>query len=459
MHNLFSFLVNSDSTTKLFIVISVIVLGAIQYFLLRTRYKAITIVLVHIIFGLFLSRVSSYNPLVHGILYIIPSLIVALVILIFFPIKKKSTEDPYSLSYKTNKGILKLNPFSGVCILGVPKAGKTASIVKPTIEQLALKNYCGAIYDYKKWDLTKVAYYHYQNHPIVDFKMFNPFDLNYSVRLNPIHPDIIQHPAYAAEAAMVFLANMMGATKTHSNSPDRYWIESASGVLAGVIWRLRTDYPECCDLPHAIAIVINNRNKELTEFLEKNDQSVFLAASFFKSLSSDKQVAGILGTLASSLSKVALPEIFYLLSGNEVDLNLNNPEHPTMLTLSTIQQLDKTYAPALALIISMAIKLMNQEGRHHSAIILDEAPTLIIPEFDKIPATHAVIKLPLSLLPRIWCKVKMVTAGSEEIRYLQPYQLTSMEKLLILILRSVTVRCLALSTSIILAEVEKPGHG
>jgi hypothetical protein len=387
MHNLFSFLVNSDSTTKLFIVISLIVLGAIQYFLFRTRYKAFTIILLHILFGLFLSHVSSYSPIVHGLLYIVPSLIVALLILMLFPIKKKSTEDPYSLSYKTNKGILKLNPFSGVCILGVPKAGKTASIVKPTIEQLALKNYCGAIYDYKKWDLTKVAYYHYQNHPIVDFKMFNPFDLNYSVRINPIHPDIIQHPAYAAEAANVFLANMMGATKTHSNSPDRYWIESASGVLAGVIWRLRTDYPECCDLPHAIAIVINNRNKELTEFLEKNDQSVFLAASFFKSLSSDKQVAGILGTLASSLSKVALPEIFYLLSGNEVDLNLNNPEHPTMLTLSTIQQLDKTYAPALALIISMALKLMNQEGRHHSAIILDEAPTLIIPEFDKIPAT------------------------------------------------------------------------
>jgi hypothetical protein len=387
MHNLFSFLVNSDSTTKLFIAMSVIVLGSIQYFLLRTRYKAFTIILLHILFGLFLSRVSSYNPLVHGLLYIIPSLIVALVILLLFPIKKKSTEDPYSLSYKTNKGILKLNPFSGVCILGVPKAGKTASIVKPTIEQLSLKNYCGAIYDYKKWDLTKVAYYHYQNHPIVDFKMFNPFDLNYSVRINPIHPDIIQHPAYAAEAANVFLANMMGATKSHSNSPDRYWVESASGVLAGVIWRLRTDYPECCDLPHAIAIVINNRIKELTEFLEKNDQSVFLAASFFKSLTSDKQVAGILGMLASSLSKVALPEIFYLLSGNEVDLNLNNPEHPTMLTLSTIQQLDKTYAPALALIISMALKLMNQEGRHHSAIILDEAPTLIIPEFDKIPAT------------------------------------------------------------------------
>jgi type IV secretory pathway TraG/TraD family ATPase VirD4 len=186
---------------------------------------------------------------------------------------------------------------------------------------------------------------------------------------------------------MVFLANMMGATKSQSSSGDRYWIESAAGVLAGVIWRLRSDYPQNCDLPHAIAIVINKPVEELTEFLKRNDQSVFLAASYFKSLVSEKQVAGILGTLASSLSKVALPEIFYLLSGNEVDLELNHPDHPTMLTLSTIQQLDKTYAPVLALIISMSLKMMNQEGRHHSAIVLDEAPTLIVPEFDRIPAT------------------------------------------------------------------------
>lgn len=388
MHNLFSFLANSDSTTKLFIVISVIILGVIQYFLFKIRYKVITIVLLHVAFGLFLSRVSAYNPIVHGVLYIIPSLIITLVTLMLFPIKKKSTEDPYSLSYKTNKGVLKLNPFSGVCILGTPKAGKTASIVKPTIEQLAKKNYCGIIYDYKKFDLTKTAYYHFQNHPVVDFKSINPFDLNYSYRVNPVHPDIIKHPAYAQEAAYVFLANMMGASKTTSNNPEsRYWIDSAAGVLAAVIWRLRDDFPEFCTLPHAISIIIKKHEKELAAFLEKNDQSQFLAASFFKSLVSDKQVAGILGTLASSLSKVALPEIFYLFSANEVNLELNNPERPTLLTISTIQQLDKTYAPALALVISMALKLMNQEGRHHSAVVLDEAPTLIIPEFDRIPAT------------------------------------------------------------------------
>ncbi len=387
MENLIHYITFAGFSTKIFIGASILILAVLQRVLCSFSFKFVSIPVLHVVFGVLLSKVSLYHPLVHLVVYIAPSLLILGILLILIPVKKPAQyNDPLCLSYKTNKGNLMLNPFAGVCILGVPKAGKTASIVKPTIEQLALKNYCGAIYDYKKWDLTKVAYYHYENHPVVDFKMFNPFDLNYSVRLNPINPNILQHPAYAMEASMVFLANMMGASKGQGSS-DRYWIESAAGVLAGVIWRLREDYPEMCDLPHAIAIVINKPMEELTEFLKKNDQSVFLAASYFKSIVSEKQVAGILGTLASSLSKVALPEIFYLLSGNEVDLELNHPDHPTLLTLSTVQQLDKTYAPVLALIISMSLKLMNQEGRHHSAIVLDEAPTLIVPEFDRIPAT------------------------------------------------------------------------
>lgn len=387
MSNLFNILIHSDLTTKIFILACILILSFIQFILFRTPLKGITIPFLHLFFGFFLAGITVYNPFVHLVLYIVPSMVFSGLVLLFFPKKKEVEPGPYELSYSTNKGKLILNPFAGVCILGVPKAGKTASIVKPTLEQLALKNYCGAVYDYKKWDLTLAAYSHYANHPVIDFKMVCPFDLNYSHRVNPISPKIIQHPAYAVEASFVFLANMMGATKNQGGGGDRYWVESASGVLAGVIWRLRCDYPEYCDLPHAISIVINKPVQELTEFLQKNDQSVFLAASYFKSLVSEKQVAGILGTLASSLSKVALPEIFYLLSGDEVNLELNNPEHPTLLTLSTIQTLDKTYAPALALIISMSLKLMNQEGRHHSAIVLDEAPTLIIPEFDRIPAT------------------------------------------------------------------------
>jgi type IV secretory pathway TraG/TraD family ATPase VirD4 len=140
--------------------------------------------------------------------------------------------------------------------------------------------------------------------------------------------------------------------------------------------------------------LIKSDVKVLQRYFEQNDQSVFMAASFFKSLASEKQLAGIMGTLASSLSKIALPEIFYIMSGEpEVNLVLNDLDSPTLLTLSNTNELAKTYSPALALIMSMSLKLMNQAGRHHSIIMLEEASTLIIPEFDNIPATSRSNKI------------------------------------------------------------------
>lgn len=388
MHNLFKYLIESDITTKIFILSSIVILSLIQYFLFRIKFQAITIPLLHVLFGLLLARISVYHPLVQGLVYILPSFLLTGLIFLFTSIKIKYVPTPYDITLKTNKGQLIFNPFAGVCILGVPKAGKTASVVKPTIQQMAEKNFCGQIYDFKRDDLTKCAYYHYMNHPTVDFKMVNFFDLNRCSKVNPIHPDIIQHPSYAVEAAYVFLANMMGGTTNQSSLESKYWVDSAAGVLAAIIWNLKTFTPELCDLPHAITVLIKKDVKELQKYFQKNDQAEFMAASFFKSISSEKQVAGIMGTLASALSKVALPEIFYAMSGDpEVNLYLNDPVHPTLLTLSTTNDLRKTYGPALALIISTALKLMNKPEKHHSAILLEEASTLIIPEFDNTPAT------------------------------------------------------------------------
>jgi hypothetical protein len=341
MRDILSSLLEANLTTKLFIFISVVILAAVQYYLLRIKWKVITILLIHGLFGLLLTRISVYSPMVHFSIYILPSLVIALLFFFLFPKKEHHyNSGPYDLKVETHSGALIFNPFAGVCILGVPKAGKTASLVKPIIQEMAEKNFSGLIYDFKRDDLTRCAYYHYLNHPQVDFKMINFFDINRCSRVNPIHPSIMQHPSYAREASYVFLANMMGGSLNQASLESKYWIDSAAGVLSGIFWNLKLFTPQYCDLPHAISILIKKDTKDLQRYLEKSDQAYFMAASFFKSVSSEKQVAGILGTLASSLSKIALPEIFYAMSGEpEVKLNLNDPKHPTLLTLSTTNDL------------------------------------------------------------------------------------------------------------------------
>ncbi|MBX0335587.1 TraM recognition domain-containing protein [Pontibacter sp. HSC-14F20] len=46
-----------------------------------------------------------------------------------------------------------------------------------------------------------------------------------------------------------------------------------------------------------------------------------------------------------------------------------------------------TYAPLCSLVITVATRLMNQPGKHHSFLLLDEGPTVFIPHLEVLPNT------------------------------------------------------------------------
>lgn len=89
MSDIFNLLIDSDLTTKLFVLISVIILSLVQFILFRLPFKIITILALHNLFGVILARVTSYNLLVHLVLYIIPSILISGVLTLIFPRKKK----------------------------------------------------------------------------------------------------------------------------------------------------------------------------------------------------------------------------------------------------------------------------------------------------------------------------------------------------------------------------------
>jgi type IV secretory pathway TraG/TraD family ATPase VirD4 len=101
----------------------------------------------------------------------------------------------------------------------------------------------------------------------------------------------------------------------------------------------------------------------------------------------ERQVSGMMGSLQIALARLNNPEIFWVLSGDDFELDLNDPEDPKFLCIGTNPTLSDTLAPVVSLIINVALKLMNQQDKWHSMIMLDEGPTLYIPNFDQIPAT------------------------------------------------------------------------
>jgi Type IV secretory system Conjugative DNA transfer len=274
------------------------------------------------------------------------------------------------------------NPARGIFICGGAGSGKTASIIRPIIQQAGAANYTGIVYDFKFPNLAKEVAGSYKKSPITQY-FINFSDLDYSHRVNPISAEIIKNASYARDAAKALLFNL--DFKAASNRD--YWVQSSESLITGVIWYLRINYPQYCSLPHVIAMILKYQPKDLMEKISQDPQVQVLVASITSSIDNEKQLSGIFSTVQNYLSQLATPELFWILSANNVNLDLNNPKSKGILTIGNDPSLSGVYAPVISLIISSALKMMNQQGKEKSLVLLDEAPTLFIPNFHQIPAT------------------------------------------------------------------------
>jgi hypothetical protein len=297
----------------------------------------------------------------------------------------KETEKDESFVFNTNKGKISLdNPYRGIYIQGGAGSGKSASIFEPIIQQIGQKDYSGILYDHKSPELTEKIYLSYENTSIkvknVDFKQ--PL---LSDRVNPIDPKYLTKSAIAMEYAQVIINNLMPES---IKKPD-YWTSNAKMILAGVIWYLRNEHPKYCTLPHVISLILHNPADILIEKVCQDYEAGGMVASLRESIErgAERTVAGMLSTLQNALSGLNSHDIFWILSKNEVELHLNNKDNPSFLCLGNDSTLPTTYTPAISLIISVALRQMNQPNQQKSVVLLDEAPTIFIPNIEQIPAT------------------------------------------------------------------------
>ena len=299
--------------------------------------------------------------------------------------KIKESEKAESFVFTTNKGKICLdNPYRGIYIQGGAGSGKSASIFEPIIQQIGKKEYSGILYDHKSPELTEKVYLSYENTSIkvknVDFKQ--PL---LSDRVNPIDPKYLTKSAIAMEYAQVIINNLMPES---IKKPD-YWTSNAKMILAGVIWYLRNEHPKYCTLPHVISLILHNPADILIEKVCQDYEAGGMVASLRESIErgAERTVAGMLSTLQNALSGLNSHDIFWILSKNEVELHLNDKDNPSFLCLGNDSTLPTTYTPAISLIISVALRQMNQPNQQKSVVLLDEAPTIFIPNIEQIPAT------------------------------------------------------------------------
>jgi hypothetical protein len=278
-----------------------------------------------------------------------------------------------------------VNPFRGVLILGGAGAGKSRSLIEPIIRQTIERGYAGLLYDFKFPTLAQVASYaRHQSRPGLAFYFVNFEDLTRSHRVNPLDPATMPTQSHADEYARAILYNL----RPDAIKKGDFWTDSAQSYLTALIWFLREEYPQYCTLPHVMALAFQP-TADVVALLSTNPETRGTIASLRESVQrkAEGQTAGVVSTLQTALRRINTKEIVWVLSGDDFTLNLNDPEAPKFVTLGNSPTLSSTFAPAIALLATVAIKQMNQQGKVPSAIILDEAPTLYIPNFDQLPAT------------------------------------------------------------------------
>ncbi|WP_405334503.1 type IV secretory system conjugative DNA transfer family protein [Flavobacterium oreochromis] len=297
--------------------------------------------------------------------------------------EKNKNTDNFIFETKSGK-INLLNPYRGIYIQGGAGSGKSASIFEPIIKQIGQKEFTGILYDFKSPELTNLVYSCYSSSTVnvknVDFKRPCLSD-----RVNPIEPKYLQKSAIAMEYAQVILNNLL----PESIKKADFWSNNSKMILAGVIWYLKQQHPNYCTLPHAISLILHSSIDELIEKVSTDFEAGGMVASLRESIErgAERTVAGMLSTLQNALSTLNSHDIFWILSSNEIDLYLNNKENPTFLCLGNDSTLPTIYTPAISLIVSVALRQMNQPNQQKSVVLLDEAPTIFIPNVEQIPAT------------------------------------------------------------------------
>lgn len=291
----------------------------------------------------------------------------------------------YEVKFKTTQGNFKIsNIRRGASIIGSAGSGKTESVVYGFLKHFKKYSFCGVIHDYKDFEITEMAY-----------PLFKDSDIPFYIisfdkivhRVNPIAPRYIENEESVNELSRVLIENLLEHREAGTTGSTKFFNDAAEGLIGGLIWKLRTSYPQFCTLPHLIAIYQFLDTASLVAFLSSNTTSRAMADAFISGKDSERQTAAVKSTLANALKRISTQHIFMALSADEVPLNINNKHNPAVISVVNNPKFETAYSPVIATIIHTTTKQMSVRNSLPSFLMMEEAPTIRLLNMHRIPAT------------------------------------------------------------------------
>lgn len=312
----------------------------------------------------------------------------------------KLIENEYSVNIPTefyykrrkhNGWINVINPFRGTMVIGNPGSGKSYAVIEEFMQQTARKGYSACIYDYKFPDQTITQYNNYikyaENYAVKPkFYVVNFDDPQYSHRCNPLAPKLLQQQSDAVNAAKTLLLNL---NKSWIQKKGDFFVESPIALVSALIWYLRIAYDgKYCSLPHLI-MFLSKSDDVIFKILSKYDELRPMMTPFMDALEKGamEQLAGQTASARIPLSQIASKELFWIFSGDDFTLDINDKEEPKIVCVGNNPKREIAYSAPLGLFFTQLVKEINQKNRLQSFLSMDEFPSLYTQGIDQLIAT------------------------------------------------------------------------
>lgn len=336
-----------------------------------------------------------------------------------FPQEERLLENEFSINLPAKFRLKKqvrdswiniINPFRGILVAGTPGAGKSYFVIRHIIDQHIRKGFSMFLYDFKYDDLSKIAYNkllkYYRNYKVKpSFYVINFDDLNHSHRCNPLDPKAMDDITDATEASRTI---MLGLNRDWIKKQGDFFVESPINFLTAIIWYLRKYQDgKYCTLPHVIELMQVEYEK-LFQVLGQEEEIKVLINPFVSAFQNKakEQLEGQIASAKIGLARLSSPQLYYVLSGNDFTLDVNNPDEPKIVCVGNNPQKLQVYGAVLSLYISRMIKLVNRKNQLKCSLIFDEFPTIYFNNIDSLIATARSNKVATTLAVQDFSQLK-----------------------------------------------------
>ncbi|TSD67662.1 conjugal transfer protein TraG [Inquilinus sp. KBS0705] len=396
--------------------------GVLLYFIstlfLTIHYPATTIAVLYI--GL---TVIGYMLLLSGVSLLFRMLKLNLGKDIFnkenesFPQEERLLENEYSINLpavynlkgKSRKSWINIiNPFRGTLIGGSPGSGKSYFVIRHIITQHIQKGFTMLVYDFKYDDLTKIVY----NALLKYGHLYKVKPTQYIINLeniihraNPLEPHTMMDITDAMDSSRTI---MMGLNREWIKKQGDFFVESPINFITAIMWFLKKyENGRYCTLPHVIELA-QVEYKDLFEVLLQEPEIEVLINPFVSAWQNEayEQLEGQIASAKISLARLSSPQLYYVLSGNDFSLDINNPDEPKIVCLANNPQKSQIYGAVLSLYINRINKLVNRKNQQKCSMIYDEFPTIYFNGIDNLIATARSNKVAVTLAVQDYSQLK-----------------------------------------------------